>query len=135
PHGVAPADLPHSFIEAAGLPDLDIGAPELAGMPALDLAAQLQRQRLLAVADGEDRHVGVQHRLRCTGTPLLGHGRRAARKDDPFWTQGTEGLVGLVERVDFTIDARLAQAAGDQLRYLRSEIDDEYGVDGRRGWL
>ena len=39
--------------------DLDLGAAELAVMPALDLAAELLRHRLLAVADAEHRHAGL----------------------------------------------------------------------------
>ena len=38
---------------------LDLGAAELAVMAALDLAAELLRHRLLAVADAEHRHAGV----------------------------------------------------------------------------
>ena len=41
------------------LGDLDLGAAELAVMAALDLAAELLRHRLLAVADAEHRHAGL----------------------------------------------------------------------------
>ncbi len=100
-------------------------------MAALDLAAQLQRQRLLAVADGEDRHVRVEHRLRRARAALLGHRGRTAREDHALGLHAARRprRRGL-ERVDFAIDAGLAQAARDQLGHLRAEIDDEDGVGG-----
>ena len=39
-----------------------------------------------------------------------------------------EGRLGLLERRDLAIDAGLAHAAGDQLRHLRAEIDDQHLV-------
>ena len=47
--------------------DLDLGAAELGMMPALDLAAELRRHGLLAVADAEDRQAGLEQLLRRAG--------------------------------------------------------------------
>ena len=44
--------------------NLDLGAAELGMVPALDLAAELRRHGLLAVADAEDRQVGLEQLLR-----------------------------------------------------------------------
>jgi hypothetical protein len=38
---------------------------------------------------------------------------------------GQEGVGDVLERVDLAIDVQLAQAAGDQLRDLAAEIDDQ----------
>ena len=55
--------LPHAFEQRAVVGDLDLGAAEFAVMAALDLAAELLRHGLLAVADAEHRHAGVVDRL------------------------------------------------------------------------
>ena len=64
PHRIALTDVPDALVEAARRLDLDISATELAGMAAFDTAAELQGERLLAVADGEYRHGGIEDRLR-----------------------------------------------------------------------
>ena len=113
---------------------VDVGAAELAGMAALDLAAELQRQRLLAVADGEDRNARLEHLLRRARAALVDHRGRAAREDHALGPHRGEGLGGAVERVDFAVDAGFAEAARDQLGDLRAEVDDEDGVlRGRAG--
>ena len=82
PDRIALADLPDAVEERALLLDLDVGAAELGGMSALDLAAELHRRRLLAVADREDRQALLEHRLRRARRALRGHRGRAAREDD-----------------------------------------------------
>ncbi len=64
--------------------DLDLGAAEFAVMPGLDLAAELLRHGLLAVADAEHRHAGLVDRLRRERRVLLEHRSRAAGEDDAF---------------------------------------------------
>ena len=61
PHRIAAADLPDAVEQRAGFADMDIGTAELAGVATLDGAAELQRQRLLAVADGEYGNTGVEY--------------------------------------------------------------------------
>ena len=75
------APLPHALEQRGVLHHLDLGAAELAVMPALDLAAELRRHRLLAVADAEHRHAGLEDRLRGAGRGRLGHRGRPARED------------------------------------------------------
>jgi hypothetical protein len=110
------------------LQDLDIGAAEFAVMAALDLAAELVAERLLAVADGEDRHAGIDDRLRGARAALVRHRGRTAGKDHRFRFQALKALFGGLERHDFGIDAGLAHAARDQLGHLAAEVDDEDGV-------
>ena len=64
---------------ALGL-DLDLGAAELAVVAALDLAAELLRHGLLAVADAEHRHAGVEDRLRRAGRPAVDAPRPGRRR-------------------------------------------------------
>ena len=86
PDRVAATDFPHARVECARLLDLDVGAAELASVAALDLAAELQRKRLLAVADGKDRHARIEHRLRRARAALVGHRGGPARKDHALGT-------------------------------------------------
>ena len=51
-------------------------------MAALDLAAELLGHRLLAVADAEDRHAGLEDGLRRARAFALGDRGRAAGEDD-----------------------------------------------------
>ena len=104
-------------------------------MAALDLAAKLQRQRLLAVADGEDRNARLEHLFRRPRAALVDHRGRAAGEDHAPGAHRGKGLGGTVEGVDFAVDAGFAEAARDQLGDLRAEIDDEDSVDGRLGWV
>src|SRR5690606_15499954 len=101
---------------------------ELRRMTALDNAAELGAERLLPVADTEDRHARSEHRLRGAGASLGGHRSRATRKDHALGLHLLKCGCGILERMDFTIDAGLANAARNQLRHLAAEIDDEDAV-------
>ena len=94
-------------------------------MAALDLAAELLRHRLLAVADAEHRHAGLVDRGRRQRRALLMHGGRTAGQDHGLRLHRLEGFFGFLERDDLGIDALLAHAPCDELRDLRAEIDDE----------
>ena len=81
--------------------DLEIGAAELAVAGRLDLAAELRDHRLLAVADAEHRHAGVETRSRRARRARIVHARRAAGEDDRLRLQPLEGFIGRVERERF----------------------------------
>ena len=72
PHRIAPAGFPHALEQGAAFDDLDIGAAEFRRMPALDLAAELFGERLLAVADGENRHGALKISSGARGLPASG---------------------------------------------------------------
>ena len=84
PYRIALADLPHALIEGRRPGDLHLGAAEFAMMAALDLAAELVRHGLLAIANAEHRHAGLIDRRRRKWRFLVEHRSRPARKDDPF---------------------------------------------------
>src|SRR5262249_32814552 len=116
---------PYPLEQRAVLDDLDLGTAEFAVMAALDLAAQLVRHRLLAVADAEHRNAGLVDFLGRERRVLVEHGGGAARENDALGPHREARLLGLLERHDLRIDALLAHAPRDELRHLRAEIDDE----------
>ncbi len=81
PHLVLLADAPQPVEQCRGREDIDIGAAEFLLVGRDDLAAQLLVQRLLAVADAEQRDAAVEHDLRRARRILPHHRRRAARED------------------------------------------------------
>src|ERR1700730_19343669 len=128
PNRIALALFPYPFEQRALLQDLDLGAAECAFMPGRDLATQLRRHRLLAIADAEDWHSGGEECVWHAWRILVMHGSWTARKNHRFWRQLRERLFGVLDGRDLAIDARLADAARDQLRHLRSEIDNQNPV-------
>ena len=119
------ADAPGGVEQLARRFHLDIGAAEFAVMAALDLAAELGGHRHLAVADAEHGNAGIEDRLRRARRTCFMHRFRATGEDHGFRLHLAEGGFGLLERDDFGINALLADAAGDQLRDLAAEIDNQ----------
>ena len=95
-------------------------------MPGLDLAAELLREQLLAVADGQHGNARVEDVLRRARRPLVRDRARAAGKDHRLRRNLRKGLLRALKRRDLAIDARLAHAPRDELRDLRAEVDDEH---------
>ena len=128
PHRIAPARPPDAFEQGAWRKDLDVRPAELGRMPALDLAAELLAQRLLAVADGEDRHAAVEDRLRRARTALRRDRSRTAGENYRLRREAEKRLRGVRKRMNFAVNAGLAHPSRDQLRDLGAEIDDEDAV-------
>ena len=124
PHRIALADLPDAVEQRRRFLDVHLGAPELGRVTALDDAAELHGRRLLAVADRKDRQAAVEHALRRARRAFGRHRGGAARQHDRLRLEARHGRLGLVERHDFRVDARLAHAARDELRHLTAEVDD-----------
>src|SRR5690606_9427232 len=82
PYLVALARLPQAIEEHALAGHLDEGAAELAAVRARHPAAELERHRLLAVADGEHRHARLEEMGRRARAVRPGHRGRPAREDD-----------------------------------------------------
>ena len=108
----------------------DMGTTEFGGaLAALDLSAQHLHHHLLAIADAQHRHAQREEARRRPRRAFLGHRGRAAREDDRPGGQRAEArLRDLLAGVDFAIDVQFAQAARDELRHLRAEVDDEEKV-------
>ena len=123
------AGLPHAVEQGRGLLDLELGAAELAVMARLDRAAQLLGHGLLAVADAQHGHLGGEDGGVGRGGLALDHRGRAAREHDGLGAELLDlGLVDRLEGVDLAVDPRFAQAPGDQLGDLGTEIDDQQAV-------
>ena len=125
PDRIALALLPDALEQRRVLGDQHLGAAELAVMAGLDLAAQLMRHRLLAVADAEHGNAGLEQFLRRQRRVLVEHGGRPAGEDHGGGLHPREGLGGLLIRHDLGIDLLFADPARNQLRHLGAEIDDE----------
>ena len=133
PDLIALARRPDAFEQRARRRDRKEGAAELAVVAALDLAAELLGHRLLAVADAEHRHARRENGIGCPRRTVLGDGRRSAGHNHGFRLELGERLGGVLEGMDFRIDAGFAHASRDELRHLASKIDDENGVGQSRG--
>ena len=117
--------LPDAFENGAVGDDLHLGAAEFAMVPAFDVAAELRRHRLLAVADAEHRDACLIDRLGDERRVLVEHGGRPARQDHRLRLHGAEGGFRLLVGHDLAIDLLLAHPPGDELGDLRAEIDDQ----------
>ena len=129
--------------QRVGLDDLDFGMAELALVRGFGGAAKLRRHRLHAVADPEQRQPAVEHLAR-RGRGARQRGRFGpAGQDDALRAEGRDLRRVVIPGPDFAVHADLAHAAGDQLRVLRAEVEDQdlVGVEvgvrllGHRGVL
>ncbi|MNK45244.1 hypothetical protein D3C87_639980 [compost metagenome] len=106
----------------------DFGVAEFAMVREADHAAQLLRHGLHAVADAQDGHAQLEHRMWHAHRAFFVGGCVAAGQDDALQALrhlfAHEGVVD-VARVDFGIDAGFADAAGDQLGDLRTVVEDK----------
>ena len=116
-------------IEQPGVaPGTDPGEAELALLSRFDLATQLLRHGLHAVADAQHRHAGREHRCRGLVGGLLVRRHVAAGEDDALGAEAADEVVRHVAGVDLAVDLRFTHAARDQLRDLAAEVEDEDAV-------
>ncbi len=101
------------------------GATELGALGALHRAAERLGHRLEAVTDAEHRHAGVEERGIDRRRTVGVDAGRTAREDHRRGLTREELGHGHLVRHDLAVDLRLAHAAGDQLRVLSAEVDDE----------
>jgi hypothetical protein len=132
PYRVLPALLPHAVEQGRALGDLDLGAAELAVVPALHLAAELVRHGLLAVADAEHRHAGLEDGLGCQRRVLVEHRGGSAGEDHALGLHRGERRFGALVGHDLRVHALLAHAPRDELGDLGAEVDDQNLVVGGR---
>ena len=93
-----------------------------------DAPAELRRHGLHAIADAEHRHTEREYIRRCVGRARVGHGLGAARQDDAARAECSDRRLARIPGHDLAIDAELAHTARDQLRVLRTKIEDQDAV-------
>ena len=103
---------------------LDIGMAELARRPGLDAAAELVRHQLHAVADAEHGQAELEERGIARGGARFVDAGRAAGEDEALRRARRELRRGQVAAQDLTVHVQLADTPRDQLRVLRSEVED-----------
>src|SRR6185312_2640479 len=110
---------------------LDPGVAEFASVAAFHRAPELHGHRLQAVADAQQRHAEIEDSLRDARRARRDRGFRTAGKDDPLRRKLRDLLRRVVPGPDLAIHADLAHPSRDQLRVLRTEVEDEdlVGVD------
>jgi hypothetical protein len=107
---------------------VDNGRAVLALGARLNLAAELMREHLHAVADAQDRLAGVQDVARQQRRAVGIDAGRSAGQDEALGLEGANALFWRVMRDELAVDVVLADAARDQLTVLRAEVDDGDGV-------
>ena len=131
PHLLAPGGEP-AFQEVERGGGRDPGAAELGrALAARDLPAERVHHELLAVANPEGWEPHLPQRIRYARGVRIEHGGGAAGQDHGLWGElGQEVGSDAGEGVDLAVNADLARAAGDELRHLAAEIDDQEAVVG-----
>ena len=94
----------------------------------LDLAAELLRHGLHAIADSQHRHTQFKHRIGSLVIHVV-HAGMAARKNDAL-ERAVFGIIahpvtGHIARMDFAIHMGFTDAPRNQLRDLRAKIKDQ----------
>ncbi|OIQ75598.1 hypothetical protein GALL_427340 [mine drainage metagenome] len=130
PYQLASLSEPARQHRQLGVSWRDKGAAKLGGAVAtFDLAAKAMHHHLLAVANSQDRHAERENRGWRHWRALGKDRGRAARKYHRLGGEVLEeGIRDLLERMNFAIDVQFPQAARDQLRHLRAEVDDQKAV-------
>src|SRR5262245_59469643 len=103
----------------------NLGVAELPHRRAFHLATELLGHGLHAVADAEDGHTEIPHRLPRARRTAVIHRGWTARQDDPARHELADEPDGNVVGMKLAVDVRLAHATRDQLGVLSAEIEDE----------
>src|SRR5690606_16175594 len=104
---------------------------ELAHIGTFDLAAQLFGHGLHAITDAEHGQAHFEYALRRARRTGFGNRLWPAGEDDAKRVECADIGFAHVERINFAVHADFAHTACNQLRVLRSEIEDQdaAGVD------
>jgi hypothetical protein len=98
---------------------------ELARPRRLDPTAELLGHGLHPIADPEHRDAQIEHPRGRRDLWGGGNGLGPPREHDATRGEGPEHLVRAIVGVDLAIDPRFADAAGDELRVLGAEVEDQ----------
>ena len=121
--GVAAVLEPIEQARSRGHREFGVAEFTLAG--SRDATAELLRHGLHAVADPEHRHAKLEH---CGGRPRrIGGGDRLGAAGENHSARGESAYLHVthVPGVNLAVDPELAHASGDELRVLRTKIEDQ----------
>ena len=99
--------------------------PELALAARANCTAKLCGHRLHAETDTEYRHVGFEHRSSHTRRLTAQHGLGAAGKNNAPRRERLDDCTVDVPRMNFRVDTAFTDAPRDELRVLRTEVEDQ----------
>ena len=98
----------------------------------VDLSAQGLAGQLHPVADSQDGDPQTEQFRIALRRPVFVDAGRAARKNDAFGSEFGHSLGGNVMPNDLAVNALFADSSSDQLRVLRSEVEDNNSLSGQR---
>ena len=125
PHRMLGPVAPHALEQGRRRLHRNLRPAEFPVVPALHLAAELRRQKHLAIADAEHRNPRLEHDLRRPGAVCFRGRGRPAREDHRPGLHPGKSLGGLLEGDDFRINPHLAHPPGNELGDLGTEVDNE----------
>ena len=91
----------------------------------IDSAAKLEGYQLQSVADAKDGYAQTEHVERRDRRTIGIDARRSTGQDDTLRRQRLHGLCRDVKGMDLGIHAGFTHLAGDDLRVLRTEVEDD----------
>ncbi len=100
----------------------------LAFLRRTDFSPERVHHELQSVADAEHRHAQLQHFFIGMGRAFVIHRGRSARQDNPYRRVAADFLQAGIKRENNRKHFVFADAARDQLRILRSEVEDNDGL-------
>src|SRR2546427_3362777 len=103
----------------------DLGIAEFTHPGILDLATELSRHGLHAVADPEHRNPELEDGIGRLRRGIFIYRGGAAGENDPARGEAADEFRLDVEGMQLAVDLRLPDAARDQLRGLRAEAENE----------
>ena len=127
-----------SPLKSAPEPSSSSVLPNSRGPGSRDLAAELERHQLGAVADAERGDPELEELLVHPRRPLRVDRRRAAGEDHRDGVAPADLRRGQRVWDELGVDARIANASRDQLRVLAAEVEHEHrtllgrGLRGRK---
>ena len=124
--------MTHPDVEFRGKPrekrrrlhHIDVGMAVFAGVAGLDGAIQRAGGELHAVADAEYRHAQREDGGVAERRAFFEDARRSAGEDDAGRFAAAQRFGGGVETQQFRVDVLFADASGNELTILRTEIED-----------
>ncbi len=133
PNLFASAFRPHPVKKRAVISDIHIGAAEFPMRRRFNRPAELMAQQLLPIANPQDRDAQIEHLGGGKGRHGLVHRSRPSREDNPARMPCGDPAGASIERPDFAVHSRFAEAAGNQLGDLAAKVQDQDALGGIGG--